>query len=714
MVVLVMTMFGSLPMGFAANADEGESLPIVADVNSLIITEIELGGVKHRFLLDTGAGANFLSPDLIKQGEGRWLKRREKDDQTIANATEKVQSRAYTMDLKVGRLDFGSLLAFEQDTRRFTLAQDGIDCCSGILGIEFLKKFPVEIDRARKRILLKTSVPEASEEWAKMPVSSPNGRVVLLQCKSSLGPETLMRLDTGSEAPLIIQKRFIDRYSIVERVAAKSDAKKFNGLPLISFGAIQCAEKMEPVSIDALAYIGPSGALTHAFVDGNIGGAFLGSRYVLALAQNAIYIHRASQIKDVRMKDLGPGTEIALTPARMDEHFRKLRFDPIQERIREGLGGLDKKEHFAVAQLLLSAASASNKELGFKILNALERTDVPCIDYYRAEMAVREGRYEQALKALSEFQKTKPILCEGAKRDIFQCCPDSKYRNATGLKVLSEWRLKQKPVSEVQAKLSLSDTSKKWKVPLVTWKGKTFLVDTGAEHHVWNTRCASDLGLKLDSSGRYGGADSVGEKIVATAARPQKEVLGLSPELLSGFAMDLGKASEYGADIQLCGVLSPQQVIPEGLMVLDWSAGAILLCQGEACRKSLEIPANCPMYMFNGRPYFNASVNGEDPRLFLLDSGANSTSVNRNYFVTPPKLEKTNGIAVGASQKKIDVEIAPEGVVSFCGANFKLKPLSVRPSENGWEWSENGKIGMNLLYDGLIAVDFGRGGALFR
>jgi hypothetical protein len=422
----------------------------------------------------------------------------------------------------------------------------------------------------------------------------------------------------------------------------------------------------------------------------------------------------------------GPGPSVATSPSvasttasqavpiTLDQHFQKLNFLPLQERMRRGLKGLSERELFAVAELLLSASSKANEDLGFELLSATPQREVPCISYYQAESALRKAKFEDALVALKDFAATKPIQCDDATGNLFNCCPATKYRNASGLKRLAEERLRHPPKAELSVRLRLAPEAKSLRAPLVVWANQAFLLDTGAEHTLWNTACARELGLSLDQKAHYGGADSVEETLVASFAVPRKKVLGLPTENLAGFAMDLGQSSPFGSGPKLCGILSPQQVIPKGVLSFDWKAETVALCQGDVCRKALALDVNCPMYMFSGRPYFDAAINGGEPRAFLIDTGANTTSANLNYFASAPKLEKTSALVAGASQKSTSVDVLPDATVEFCGLAFRQKPFGVRAASESYEWRENGKLGMNLLLDSLQTLDFGRGGAVIK
>lgn len=410
----------------------------------------------------------------------------------------------------------------------------------------------------------------------------------------------------------------------------------------------------------------------------------------------------------------------AAAESKIETQFKKLEFAPLQERLKDGVETMSRRELFASAQLLLSAASKRNEDLGFTMLSKVTRGDVPCIEYYRAEWALRKGRPKQALTEIESFIKTKEIACDASKKDLYSCCPASKYRNAAGLRAMAKYLSSAPATVDVQAKGAVPAAAKDAKVPLVEWQKLGFLVDTGAEHHVWNSKCSKELGLVIDKAGTYGGGDSAGATVVAQFARPSKKVLGVDSARMAGFAFDLdSSAADYskllGKGVKFCGIVSPQRMIPGGVMVFDWQAKALLFCDSPKCRKAFDLPVNCPMYQFNGRPYFNAQVNAEPARLFLIDTGANSSSANLNYFDSAQAgLQTVDATVAGVRGAKGKIQVLPSAKLSFCGIGFNVKPFSLRDAERSWEWNENGKLGMNSLFGAVIALDFGRGMGLVQ
>lgn len=292
----------STPPGPALTANEDlYELPIVADINGLIVVRLEFDGQPRSFLLDTGAGANFVDPDVV--GKLPKISRSPKEDQVIANAQSRSRQEAYRWDFALGAFRFVDQLTFSQRNHRFDRVTDGLNCCDGILGLPFLRAYPLEIDRDRKIVSLHRRTPTlVAPEWATAEVLVKN--VIAIECRSSLGPKLGVRLDTGSEVPLILQPPFIARH----RIPQKLDQAKvvLHGHPMIELGQMTCGNTIGPAEMDGLVYLGKDGALAHTFADGNLGGAILGRRYLIDAAGNKVYVWRQGIPASTRIPGLTP------------------------------------------------------------------------------------------------------------------------------------------------------------------------------------------------------------------------------------------------------------------------------------------------------------------------------------------------------------------------------------------------------------------------
>lgn len=276
-------------------------LPIVADINGLIIVRVDLDGKAMKVLIDTGASANFVDPELVEKLPR--ISRSPKEDQVVANAQSRARNPAYRWNLKLGEFGFDDLLTFAQRNHRFDIVNDGIECCDGILGLPFIRSYPLEVDRDRKIVTIHRAPPATpAAEWLAADVLVKT--VIAMECKSSLGPGLGVRLDTGSEVPLILQPPFTARHQLPKKL---DQAKVvLRGHPMIELGQMTCGKELGPTVMDGLVYMGKDGALAHTFADGNLGGAILGRRYLIHAAGNKIYVSKAGFPESTRLKGVYP------------------------------------------------------------------------------------------------------------------------------------------------------------------------------------------------------------------------------------------------------------------------------------------------------------------------------------------------------------------------------------------------------------------------
>lgn len=262
-------------------------------MNGLIIVDLTAAPEKNLFLLDTGGGAHFLDPSYIEGNKS--LVRAEEQDQFIALATRRERSEAYLWDFSIGPFQMGQSLAFKSDTRRFKKDLDGLTCCSGILGIELFKKWPIEIQRDQKRVFINAKTPSAQDlNWEAWPIQLVEDRTIVLKCRTSKGAAMDLRLDTGSEVPLILQPRFVSNYKISEKLKDQGVFVEKNKPYFVDLGGISCGMSRKASLIDGLVYMTDTGALTHEFIDGNLGNALLGRRYIIDVPHRKIWVHTAS------------------------------------------------------------------------------------------------------------------------------------------------------------------------------------------------------------------------------------------------------------------------------------------------------------------------------------------------------------------------------------------------------------------------------------
>ena len=64
---------------------------------------------------------------------------------------------------------------------------------------------------------------------------------------------------------------------------------------------------------------------------------------------------------------------------------------------------------------------------------------------------------------------------------------------------------------------------------------------------------------------------------------------------------------------------------------------------------------------------------------------------------------------VGVAGARSQTQVLNSAQFFFCGMGVSFQPFPVRPNSKGWEWSENGKIGFDLVKEAISSMDFGRG-----
>ena len=92
--------------------------------------------------------------------------------------------------------------------------------------------------------------------------------IPVVECKSTVTGKLKLRLDSGAEAPLILQPGFIKKNHLMAGIYEQDP--KHPTMPLLDIGKLECHGRNH-VKANALLYSGHTGALAHEFVDGNLG-----------------------------------------------------------------------------------------------------------------------------------------------------------------------------------------------------------------------------------------------------------------------------------------------------------------------------------------------------------------------------------------------------------------------------------------------------------
>jgi hypothetical protein len=259
-------------------------LPIVKAVGSLIITKLEIGGKEYKFLLDTGSNANFIEPSSGRSLR-KFMERQPEQDTFVNTFGGKQKSEAYNLSLNIKGLKYSNMLSYAMGTSKFSKEQDGIDCCDGILGIDFIKKYPVEVDIKNKVIRIHKDF-TLKGKWKRLPIEMKGKNIITFKCSAN-GDKFNFRLDSGNEVPVIFHTHKVD--SLLLREQMFSQGYHGNGLPFFYLKDLKCGEVKASKLLSTYFY-GSKGALTHKFVDGNVGSHLLSDHYILDLNNKSVWV----------------------------------------------------------------------------------------------------------------------------------------------------------------------------------------------------------------------------------------------------------------------------------------------------------------------------------------------------------------------------------------------------------------------------------------
>lgn len=261
-------------------------LPIIKSVGSLVITQVKIGEKDYQFLLDTGSNANFLSAETVKS-LGKTLERAPEKDTFVNTFGGRQKSEAYKLTLKLGGFEFPKMLSYVMNTKKFNEDQDGINCCDGILGIDFLKDNFVQVNLAQKKITISNTFKKKNlKGWKRIPIKMVGKNIISFKCEAG-GSSFNFRLDSGNEIPIIFHTHKVDDLLLREQMF--SQGYQGAGLPFFHVENLKCGEVKTPKVLSTYFY-GAKGALTHKFVDGNVGSHILGKNYILDLKNGAIWV----------------------------------------------------------------------------------------------------------------------------------------------------------------------------------------------------------------------------------------------------------------------------------------------------------------------------------------------------------------------------------------------------------------------------------------
>lgn len=257
-------------------ANAALNIPIKHQLNGLVVIELKLHPElpPYNFLLDTGSNVNFLNPDVARAlSEKNVFLFNERLNTNVTTFNSVIKSLGGTLNFNLQKLSFTEMPTNIMQNKRFQKELDGFDCCDGILGAPFLKKYPFLIDLEKNLFTLKANKSTDLKYSLKFELKGKD--VIVLKCEKekNLFP---LRLDTGSEVPLTFHSSFVRDNRIFEKIY------EANSVFAPSFVEVKKAfcGKLE-LETEAYLYTGKSGALAHEEVAGNLGPKVLGKKYLI-------------------------------------------------------------------------------------------------------------------------------------------------------------------------------------------------------------------------------------------------------------------------------------------------------------------------------------------------------------------------------------------------------------------------------------------------
>lgn len=260
----------------------GLELEIKKNIGPLIIVKIG----ELQFLLDSGSNANFINSSSLDKFKS-FIARDVANDKFVNTFSGKTKTEAYKMSLDLGEIKLVDMESYVMNTLKFTEADDGIECCDGILGMPFLKKNKVEVDIGAKKVIIHKNLKTVKNisKLSKLKFNLLGKDTIVIDCALGNHKQRL-RLDTGSEVPFIFHRHAVEKMYLREQLFDQS----FSGLnlPFFKLSNFTCS-KSKFDSIVATYFYGMTGALVHEGVEANVGGYILGERYILDIANSNIY-----------------------------------------------------------------------------------------------------------------------------------------------------------------------------------------------------------------------------------------------------------------------------------------------------------------------------------------------------------------------------------------------------------------------------------------
>ncbi len=273
-------------------------LKIVKNVGPLIIVELPIAESQTLFLLDTGSNATFIDPNSLKKFNG-MLKRDKSLDKDVNTFSGKKKSEGYRLSFSLDTFAFDDLETYAMKTDKFKKKEDGIKCCDGILGMNFLKKYFLEVNVKEKKVTLLDSL-KVDKSFKKLKIEIKGKDTIVVSCKIE-DQKILMRLDSGNEVPIVFQREGVRTLRIRESLHQAGYSGR--GLPFFKLDELSC-RKHSFKKVSATYFNTQIGALSHSAVTANMGSHILGDHYILDIKNRLIYFKDRSKMISPSIKGL--------------------------------------------------------------------------------------------------------------------------------------------------------------------------------------------------------------------------------------------------------------------------------------------------------------------------------------------------------------------------------------------------------------------------
>jgi hypothetical protein len=183
----------------------------------------------------------------------------------------------------------------------------------------------------------------------------------------------------------------------------------------------------------------------------------------------------------------------------------------------------------------------------------------------------------------------------------------------------------------------------------IAGKEALFLLDTGSSDTVLTESFAT--AVSLESGTALAGQDSGGHAVKGHRAGPIEARFDQGRVVRTIMRVSVIPLPPLEA-LGLAGVISPQTLVGDGCVSVDFPVGIVTLASAEApgCRSDVRDAGDAHGdWAKNGRPYIDVRPAIDDQRSvsFLLDSGASRTRIPQDFAVNPAstKWEAGQGVA---------------------------------------------------------------------